>query len=710
MIQVASQGIKKFVNAPLIFLIWLLYNSAYLALINVDIGIKAGYFALFGQVGLDLTIFVCTFLLYKKAHENNLKLAYLFFSLSALSAAIADFIYHAGMNILDETYFNLANSFFEVPFIFFLLFQAIAWGVVFFTNNADQNRKRYAYLPYLTVSLFIFFTFVYIVPWKIHYLSKLGIYQLIDTVLEAVGFSLAALCLTRSKDTPIRFLSVGYLLVISSDILIRYEVISGIIPSLNVFETTWILGLLLMTSGFIVASKSHSIKLLPLNSLQSYIAIWLLTLLLMFVGTFLFLNYFFPHTDVSHYLLWVIVPCTFFAILGSTYFASKILSPLARLEQIIKEFLNSENLDNPSIIRSPIHIEDFNLLEKFVYDSFDLYKKNHRIKIEYANMATQVAHDIQSPMLALNNYFREAVKLDIDKYEVVEASLFRINEIANNLLTQYKQPENNNDVKLVSALLQPLIDEKKLQYKDNLVEINLHIEKAAEFSSASLNTESFKRTLSNLINNAVESIKGKGQVNVTLKKDTNCLSLEIQDSGSGMPATILDNIKADRIEQSGTGLGLPYALKSIKKWGANYSIYSDKDKGTTFKIIFPLQNPPIEIQEDPDLVLIDDNKLVSEVWRIESKKSRKKLITFSDKNSFMKHSNQISKTTPIYLDLCLGNENGDEIAKELFDLGYKELYITTGYDITKINKSFWIKDILGKEPPFMTIEKEHNYE
>lgn len=839
MIHVVAQRVKKLINAPLIFLIWFFYNSAYLALINVDVGIKAGYFVLFGQVSLDIIICVYSFILYKKTHKNYLKLAYLFFCLSAISAAIADCIYHIGMNIINVAYFNEVNSFFEIPFIFFLLFQVIAWGVIFFIDDAGHNEKRYAYFPYLTVSIFIFFTFVYIVPWKIHYLSKLGLYQLVDTVLEVTGFSLSALCLTRSKDNPIRFLSMGYLLIISSDLLIRYDVVSGIIPVLNIFETTWIFGLLFMASGFVVASRGCSIRLLPLNSLQSYITIWLLNLLLVFVGAFLFLNYFFPHRDVSHYLLWMIIPCTFFSILGSKYFASKILSPLARLELIIKEFLSTENLEHSTIVRPPVHIEDFNLLEQFVYDAFDLYKKNHYIKMEHAKIATQVAHDIQSPMLALNNYFREAIKLNINKYEVVEASLYRINEITNNLLTQYKQPENNslkinNDVELIGALLQPLIEEKKLQFKGSSVEIGLFIEKSAEFSCVSLNSEHFKRTISNLINNAVESIKESGQVTVSLKRKINSLFLEIKDTGSGMPADILKNIEKGEELQNGNGLGLPYALKIIKEWSASYTINSEKDLGTSFEITFPIQKAPewiqhsiyihdeltvvvvdddysvfktweqiiknsyenikliyldspekleiflkdlsntedilflvdyffhnspitgmdlikklslnnaivvsskypdaalktavqenniqyilkqnifsvsfIKIHADLDLVLIDDNKLINEIWGIESKKHKKKIITFTSKNSFMKHYKRISKSTPIYLDLCLGKENGDEVAKQLFELGYKKLYITTGYDIKKVNKSPWIKDILGKEPPFSKIKKEYSYE
>ena len=66
----------------------------------------------------------------------------------------------------------------------------------------------------------------------------------------------------------------------------------------------------------------------------------------------------------------------------------------------------------------------------------------------------------------------------------------------------------------------------------------------------------------------------------------------------------------------------------------------------------------------------------------------------------MKHIDLIDKNTPIYLDFNLDKDRGDEIAKDLYNKGYKKLYITTGYDLSKTDKSPWITGIIGKEPPF----------
>lgn len=783
---------------------------------------------------MDGLISILTFKLYQEANKNNLKLIYLLFFFSAVSATAADGIYHVTMNIIDVNNFNIANSFFEVPFILFLFFHVIAWLSIFFIDYKKDSGNKISYLPYLTVSVFIFFTFVYAIPWKIHYLSKLGIYQLIDTLLEVMGFALSTVCLARSKNNAVCYLAIGYLCIISSDLLIRYEVISGQIPFLSIFETSWCFGLLLMSWGFF-SLKNAQIRLLPLNSLQSHMAIWLLNLLSLFVSLLLVANYFLPYKEISNYLLLVVVPCVFIAIIFSKYFAEKILFPLTRLESIVEEFITEGAAKHTNQMKHiSTDIDDFILLERFIYDSFDLYAKDQQTKIEFAKMATQVAHDIKSPMIALNNYFKEAVCLDKTKYQVVESSLYRINEIANNLLIDHKKSEINffedkNDIDLVVLFITSIIEEKKLQYKGSPVEINLIVDQFAELTFAKFNAISFKRTLSNLINNAIDATGGRGLVKVSLMRESGYLVLEIKDNGCGIPKEILKNIEHAQYRSvkkiNGNGLGLPYALQSIKEWEAKYQIESLNNEGTRFKIMLPIQpSPPwfqkeiyvydklnivvidddhsifhlwkeklviannrtlkytylsspeefkrylnqqsslhdhlflvdyhfdnsgftgielikefrlkntvlvtnkypdstlkialeesnirlilknsithikiCNIHKNPDLILVDDKKLVRDMWIIESRKHDKKIVTFPNKNMLMQHIELFDKKTHIYLDLNLNNDSGDEVAQDIYNLGYKKLYITTGYDLTRINKSPWILDVISKEAPF----------
>ena len=61
----------------------------------------------------------------------------------------------------------------------------------------------------------------------------------------------------------------------------------------------------------------------------------------------------------------------------------------------------------------------------------------------------------------------------------------------------------------------------------------------------------------------------------------------------------------------------------------------------------------------------------------------------------------IGKKSNIYIDFNLGDElTGTELAKELHSRGFHNLYLCTGYEKNDFQPMNYIKDIVGKEPPF----------
>lgn len=45
-------------------------------------------------------------------------------------------------------------------------------------------------------------------------------------------------------------------------------------------------------------------------------------------------------------------------------------------------------------------------------------------------------------------------------------------------------------------------------------------------------------------------------------------------------------------------------------------------------------------------------------------------------------------------------EKGEEISKTLYDLGFTQLYLATGYQPEKFGQLPWIKQVVGKAPPW----------
>jgi len=101
-----------------------------------------------------------------------------------------------------------------------------------------------------------------------------------------------------------------------------------------------------------------------------------------------------------------------------------------------------------------------------------------------------------------------------------------------------------------------------------------------------------------------------------------------------------------------------------------------------------------------DWILIDDDPLIRTTWEIHAKNKNQKCKTFSHPDNFFNEAHLFNFNTPIYVDSSLSHDlKGEFIAKEIFQLGFKNLYLSTGYSSDHFPKMEWIKEIVGKYPP-----------
>jgi len=103
------------------------------------------------------------------------------------------------------------------------------------------------------------------------------------------------------------------------------------------------------------------------------------------------------------------------------------------------------------------------------------------------------------------------------------------------------------------------------------------------------------------------------------------------------------------------------------------------------------------------IVLIDDDKLVYLGWKLKANKTGNDLVYFSSIEGFLDKANGIPLTAQIYIDSSLGNNILGELeSKKIWTLGYKNIYLTTGFSAVDFDLSQfpWIKEVFGKSPPF----------
>ncbi len=106
----------------------------------------------------------------------------------------------------------------------------------------------------------------------------------------------------------------------------------------------------------------------------------------------------------------------------------------------------------------------------------------------------------------------------------------------------------------------------------------------------------------NIIDNAIDAMSGKGELRVRTYRDDDCVVVEIGDNGPGIPADIQAHIfepffTTKRVGE-GTGLGLDTTLRIVKKHRGNIQVNS-KPGDTRFQVWLPLAEKQTEERDSP---------------------------------------------------------------------------------------------------------------
>lgn len=99
----------------------------------------------------------------------------------------------------------------------------------------------------------------------------------------------------------------------------------------------------------------------------------------------------------------------------------------------------------------------------------------------------------------------------------------------------------------------------------------------------------------NLLLNAAQAIEQRGVITVSTRQQGDTVCVEIADTGTGIPAPILNRIFdpffTTKPVGTGTGLGLSITHGIIRKHNGKIEVDSTPGQGTTFRVILPIRQP-----------------------------------------------------------------------------------------------------------------------
>ena len=250
-------------------------------------------------------------------------------------------------------------------------------------------------------------------------------------------------------------------------------------------------------------------------------------------------------------------------------------------------------------------------------------------------LASQVAHDIRSPLAALD-IAMVSIQADIpeDTRLMLRSAVGRIRDIANDLIQENRRAFNSQvqlaaapeapAVHLLSILVEEVVSEKRLQLSSRMgVEVDAPLGKDTYGCFAEVLGSEFKRAISNLIDNAVDALPGAGKVTLRLAREGSQVALTVSDNGKGIPEELLMRLGERGFTHGkvgGSGLGLHQARSTVERWGGSLSIRSAVGAGTTVEVKLPAAAPPswfagqIDLRAGQVVLILDDDRAIHATW------------------------------------------------------------------------------------------------
>ncbi len=210
-------------------------------------------------------------------------------------------------------------------------------------------------------------------------------------------------------------------------------------------------------------------------------------------------------------------------------------------------------------------------------------------------LAAGVAHEINNPLGGILNCLYNLRKGGLSRdrqaeYLVsMEDGLGRVQKIVRQLLDFSQQHDPELAPTEVNSVIERVL--ALTNYVFAGTGVCLRRELGSDLPPLMADRHMIEQVLMNLILNAAQAIPEEGVVTVRSGKDGGWCTIEVEDTGCGIPAEVLpkifDPFFTTKGQGEGTGLGLSVSLGIVERHGGEIAVRSQVGKGTVFTVRLP---------------------------------------------------------------------------------------------------------------------------
>jgi PAS domain S-box-containing protein len=211
-------------------------------------------------------------------------------------------------------------------------------------------------------------------------------------------------------------------------------------------------------------------------------------------------------------------------------------------------------------------------------------------------LAAGVAHEINNPLGGILNClynFRQGT-LSPERQEEylfsMEDGLRRVQKIVRQLLEFSQQHEPELSPTGVHDVIERVLVLTNHIFTAHHVRLEKHF--SPDLPLLMVDRHMLEQVFMNLILNAVQAMRGGGSITIRTHVSEERCAIQVEDTGSGIPTSVLprifDPFFTTKGTGEGTGLGLSVSLGIIERHGGTIQVDSEVGKGSIFTVWLPM--------------------------------------------------------------------------------------------------------------------------
>ncbi len=268
---------------------------------------------------------------------------------------------------------------------------------------------------------------------------------------------------------------------------------------------------------------------------------------------------------------------------------------------VFQAWLRSINIPHPEGSMRVTTIRNISQLKEAEADRTALIEQETRRRA-LSHFISAFSHDFKTPMAVINttSYLLERTLTDDAarvRVHTIEEQIERMSRMVDNLITLVRLDQQPAlDLKPVNLVevLEAVTNTKREQVRKKGIqlEVSLPVDPLTIMGEQ----EHVAQALRELLDNAIRFTRAEGVIALKAYADVGLAVVEIEDSGTGVPAEDLAHIfqpmyrvdEARSVDTGGNGLGLSIVQQVITLHHGQIAVSSVVGRGTVFRITLPL--------------------------------------------------------------------------------------------------------------------------